>query len=377
MVHCNERRTYLFLLFFLCLISFGLGYYLFKYTAFKEIRPVPVTHSLTLNVQKIIPKDITVQKNYVGRVEAINLVQIIPYVSGYLQNILVKEGQYICKGDMMFTIDPGEYKAVLDAKEAAIIKAEANFEYNKNFYDRIQKSGNKAFSEIDIDNARNAFLQSEAELKNAIANRDAAQVNYQRTFIKAPISGLIGNFNLSVGDYVSPDSDALLSIVQTNPIKVVFSLTDVEYLNMKEDNTCLFKDTVIKLKTANGNFYPLAGKFKYTDNQINPKTNSLAIYTYFKNKDNILFTNSFVTVVLEKTFKDTVLINKNFIFMEEKGSFINIVRNNTIVHNPVEIITDKNDAYILKNTFISGDLLLTDEVKNIPSDAELKFNLTD
>ena len=377
MVHCNERRTYLFLLFFLCLISFGLGYYLFKYTAFKEIRPVPVTHSLTLNVQKIIPKDITVQKNYVGRVEAINLVQIIPYVSGYLQNILVKEGQYICKGDMMFTIDPGEYKAVLDAKEAAIIKAEANFEYNKNFYDRIQKSGNKAFPEIDIDNARNAFLQSEAELKNAIANRDAAQVNYQRTFIKAPISGLIGNFNLSVGDYVSPDSDALLSIVQTNPIKVVFSLTDVEYLNMKEDNTCLFKDTVIKLKTANGNFYPLAGKFKYTDNQINPKTNSLAIYTYFKNKDNILFTNSFVTVVLEKTFKDTVLINKNFIFMEEKGSFINIVRNNTIVHHPVEIITDKNDAYILKNTFISGDLLLTDEVKNIPYDAELKFNLTD
>ena len=110
-----------------------------------------------------------------------------------------------------------------------------------------------------------------------------ADVNYSYTIIKAPISGLVGNFTLSTGDYVAPNSGALLSIVQTDPIRVVFSLTDTEYLNMK-DGGSLFKDSVIKLRLPNGRQYEYAGEFKYTNNELNKSTNSLAVYAYFKNQ---------------------------------------------------------------------------------------------
>lgn len=235
----NERFVYILLLLILCLASFGLGFYMFKMSDAKEARPVPVNDSITLNAKPIMSGDVTVTNSYVGYAEAINQVQIIPYISGYLQEIPVKAGQFVREGELLITIEPNEYKAKLDAAEASVLQAEAAFAYNQNYYDRVQKSGKKAFSEIETDNARNNFLQSQAALKNAEANRALAQVNYGYTKIKAPISGLVGNFTLSPGDYVSPGNGTLLNIVQTNPIRVVFSLTDAEYLNMAQsEKTC-------------------------------------------------------------------------------------------------------------------------------------------
>lgn len=348
---------------------------MFKMSDAKEARPVPVNDSITLNAKPIMPGDVTVTNSYVGYAEAINQVQIIPYISGYLQEIPVKAGQFVREGELLITIEPNEYKAKLDAAEASVLQAEAAFAYNQNYYDRVQKSGKKAFSEIEIDNARNNFLQSQAALKNAEANRALAEVNYGYTKIKAPISGLVGNFTLSPGDYVSPGNGTLLNIVQTDPIRIVFSLTDAEYLNMAQSEKNLFNDSIIRLKTANGKIFPYPGEFKYTDNEINKTTNSLAVYTYFKNDKNELLPNSFVTVEVEKIFKDSVILDKNFIKMETTGNFVVIARNNAITKVKVDIIADKNNQYVLKNTFNAGDLLILDDVSNLKNGANIHFDI--
>ena len=371
----NERFVYILLLLILCLASFGLGFYMFKMSDAKEARPVPVNDSITLNAKPIMPGDVTVTNSYVGYAEAINQVQIIPYISGYLQEISVKAGQFVREGELLITIEPNEYKAKLDAAEASVLQAEAAFAYNQNYYDRVQKSGKKAFSEIETDNAKNNFLQSQAALKNAEANRALAQVNYGYTKIKAPISGLVGNFTLSPGDYVSPGNGTFLNIVQKNPIRVVFSLTDAEYLNMAQSEKNLFNDSIIRLKTANGKIFPYPGEFKYTDNEINKTTNSLAVYTYFKNDKNELLPNSFVTVEVEKIFKDSVILDKNFIKMETTGNFVVIARNNAITKVKADIIADKNNQYVLRNTFNAGDLLILDDVSNLKSGANIHFDI--
>ncbi len=375
MENSGGRRVYILLLLFLCLVSFALGYFMFKMTNAKEAKPIPVNDSITLNASPITAQDVIVQNNYVGHIEAINQVQIIPYVNGYLQDIAVKEGQTVKTGDLLITIEPKEYEARLNAAKAAVLQAQAAFEYNKNYYDRVQKSGKKAFSEIDIDNARNNFLQSEAALKSAEANQAAAEVNYDHTIISAPISGLIGNFNLSIGDYVSPASGSLLNIVQTSPIRVVFSLTDVEYLNMKEGGRRLFDDSIIKLKMANGETFEYAGEFKYTDNQLNKMTNSLAVYTYFENDKNELLPNAFVTVEVFKTFKNSVLIGKNFIKMQPDGYYLTIARNNQLQNLKIDILADRNNQYVIKNVFTAGDLLVLDDVSTLKPDAKLHFNI--
>lgn len=370
----NERKIYIFLLLVLCLISLGMGYYIYKKEHLQEVRPVPVNDSITLNVAPITPQDITVTNNYVGYVEAINQVQIIPYISGYLREISVAPGQTVQKNDLLIVIEPDEYKARVDAADAAVLQAQAAFEYNQNYYERVQKSGKRAFSEIEIDNAKNNFLQAQANLKNTQANKMLAEVNYNYTLIKAPISGLVGNFTLSPGDYVAPNSGALLSIVQTDPIRVVFSLTDTEYLNMKDGGT-LFKDSVIKLRLPNGKQYEYTGEFKYTNNELNKSTNSLAVYAYFKNTQNELLPNAYVTVEVNKTFKDSVLIKKSFVKMLTDGNFITLSRNNQIMEQKVNILSDKGDQYVLENTFEPNDLLLLEDTGNLPPHAKLDFKI--
>ena len=371
----KERLVYMVLLVVLCLASFGLGFYVFKISDEKEARSVPINDSLTLDAKPIIPEDVTVTDSYVGYAEAIHYVQIIPYINGYIQKVLVQAGQFVKEGELLIIINPDEYKAKLDASEAAVMQAQAAFSYNQNYYDRVQKSGKNAFSKIDIDNALNNFLQSQAALKNAKANQSLAEVNYGYTKITAPISGFVGNFTLSPGDYVSPENGTLLNIVQTDPIRIVFSLTDVEYLNMLQNEQPLFNNSIIRLKTANGKIFPHSGEFKYTDNEINKTTNSLAIYTYFKNDKSELLPNSFVTVEIEKVFKNSVIIDKNFIKMDTSGDFVVIARNNLLKKIKVEIIADKNNQYVLKNTFNAGDLLVLDDVSNIKNDMNIHFNI--
>lgn len=90
---------------------------------------------------------------------------------------------------------------------------------------------------------------------------------------------------------------------------------------------------------------------------------------------NELLPNSFVTVEIEKIFKDSVILDKNFIKMETTGNFVVIARNNAITKVKADIIADKNNQYVLRNTFNAGDLLILDDVSNLKSGANIHFDI--
>jgi len=371
----SERLFYISLIVFLWLICLGLG--LFIYYKFYQIKPSidEKVQAITLNAIPIEGKDVVVKTTYVGHVEAINQVQIVPYINGYLDEISVKPGQMINKGQLLLTIDDAEYKAKLEAANAAVLQAEAAFSYCKDYYDRVLKSGKKAFSEIDIDKAKDDFLQSEASLKSARANKDLAQINLGYTRINAPISGLIGNFNLSSGDYVTPENSSLLNIVQLSPVKVVFALTDKEYLDFSSEGH-LFKDSVIKLTLANGKTFKYEGQFKYSDNQISNQTNSLPIYAYFENDENELLPNAYVNVDIYRTFKNCISVDKNLIKMKPNGYFVSIGREGKIIRKNIRILAEKDNQYIISNTFKNGDFIVVDSTENLPQNAKINFDIS-
>lgn len=352
----RKQFIYILLAVFVGMVLLWNGFEWMKNT-FYASKALSQTDAVHLKVKPIMPQNITINREYIGYVEAIHQVQIVPYISGYLENILISPGQMVKQGEPLVTINDAEYKAKLDAAEANVQQEKSSLEYNKNYYERVQKSGKRAFSETEIDNAKNNFQQSEAQLKNAIANEEFARINYNYTKINAPISGLIGNFTLSTGDYVAPQASYLLNIVQTNPIRVVFSLTDKEYLELTEDKNS-FSDTVIKLKMANGSIYEYNGEFKYTDNQINKQTNTIAVYVYFKNDKNKLLPNEFVTIEVFKTFKDSVLIDKDLVVMRPNGNFVMIYRNGKPTDVSIQIIGDTDKFYVAKNTFNKDDLII-------------------
>lgn len=332
--------------------------------------------SLTLNVLPLQPQDITVTSSYVGYVTPIKSVDLVPNVSGYIEDVWVEGGQEVKVGDNLLMIDQREYKAALDAAQAAVTQAQANFNNAKTYYDRIRKAGAKAISQTEIDNAKAGYLSALAAVEQAKANHAKAQTLYDYTVLQASIDGVVGNVSLTPGNYVAPGTAALLSIIQYNPIRVVFSISDKEYLNaVARKNGTLFANENIRLRLANGSLYSSAGEFKFTDNQIDKDTGSIAVYADFANPDHELSANAYVDVLLERTLKNGYVVRQNYVQLAPEGAYVYIVRGRRLSKVPVEIAAEQNGNYVLSNKFAQDEYLVTDKVGKVAPGTEINIKI--
>ena len=241
---------------------------------------VPAAQEPVFNVLPLKPENITITSSYVGYVIPIKSVDLVPNVSGYIEDVWVEGGQEVRAGDNLLLIDQREYKAALNAAKAAVTKAQADFANAKAYYERIKKAGAKAISASEQDSAKAGYLSALAAVEQAKAEEAKAQVLYDYTVLQASIDGVVGNVSLTKGNYVAPAGSPLLSIVQYNPIRVVFALSDKEYLNAvsRQNGQPLFAGELIRLKLADGSLYQKTGEFKYIDNAEEKGTGSVAVY---------------------------------------------------------------------------------------------------
>lgn len=357
----TENRIYALLILISIIIAFVLGSFYADYKRQKSASvptSVPIDSTLALEAIPINIADNTFEKSYVGFVTPIHEAIIQPYISGYLDKILVHGGQNVSKGQVLLSLRQNEYIAQLDAAQADVLKAEATFKNALTYYQRIEKAGTKAVSQTDLDNAQAQYLQARASVEQAKANLEQARVNFDYTIIKAPINGVVGDVSLTRGNYVSPSTGALLSIVQYNPIRVVFSITDKEYL-AELDKPQPFQSDEIFVRLANGQIFPNKGTFEYTDNNVNRTTNAVAIYAKFENEGKLLTPNAYVTILIRRTFKDSVQIPKSAVSLEEDGNFVNIIRNGILHKQAIQILASKPADFIIANAFEQNDFIVT------------------
>ncbi|MBO7555997.1 MAG: efflux RND transporter periplasmic adaptor subunit [Alphaproteobacteria bacterium] len=312
-----------------------------------------------VRVAPLKSQEVTVEKNYIGYVTPINDVVVKPYINGFVKEIKVVGGQKVKAGDELVVLEQGEYRAILDSAIASVAKCEADLDYAEKYYQRVEKSGKKAFSQNDIDEAKANYLSAKASLLQAKAAVAQAEVNFDYTYIKATIDGVVGNVGLSEGDYVSPQSE-LFTIVQTSPIRVVFSMSDKDFLE-ESSKVDMFAGEEIKLKLVNGNTYEYAGKFEYADNKIDRSTNAVAVYANFENPKNLLMDNAYVTVLLEKKY-EAILLNKEYVNLSPNENFVYVVEDDTVKKHKVNILAEKQNLYVLENDFEPKMQLLTSKI---------------
>lgn len=305
-------------------------------------------------------RSITLTYSYIGQVEAINDTQIVPYISGYVNEIKVKGGQIVKKGDVLAVIKQDEYIAAVAAAEGDLSAAKADLINAKSQYERMQKAGTAVISQTELDSAKAAYLSALGNFAKANAQKQTAQTNFAYTYLKAPFDGTLGNITLSPGDYISPTNRNIMQLVQYDPIRVVFSVSDKEYLkHFQKDEAA---DLVLHLRLANGEILPQTGEFKYTANTIDKKTDSLAIYTEFVNSDNKLLPNAYVEVLLEKTYNNVWLIPKSEVLLKPDGDFIYVVHNSILQTRKVDIIGEHENQYVAKDDFLPDEFWVTEDV---------------
>lgn len=354
------KKTYSRLLILFVILAIVLAYLMLSATGAGS-KETPKEKVLTLTVVPAAPENVAVSSSYIGYVTPINSVSVVPYITGFLDKINVKGGQEVKAGETLVIIRQDEYKARLDAAQASVLKAQSAYGNAKTYFERVKKAGGRAVSKAEFDNAKNAYFSAQADLAQAKADRALAQVNYDYTVIKAPIDGIVGNIDLTPGDYVSPSSAPLLKVIQYNPTRVVFSIADKDYLREK-DKTDLFSDEKIKLRLADGKIFEPQGTFRFTSNELDKSTNALAVYADFDNPDRTLVANAYVDVIVEKDYQNGILINQNAVSMEADGNYVYTVKNGMLSKTKAEVVSTVGNNYLLRNTFSPEEYIVTQKI---------------
>ncbi|MBO4284906.1 MAG: efflux RND transporter periplasmic adaptor subunit [Alphaproteobacteria bacterium] len=361
-----SKKTIGLLFVFMILASFLAGAAAVRFADKKFLAKEQPLHKqealLSFQTESVNPQDVPFTKKYIGYVLPKHEVFVQPFISGFIQKVEVSGGQEVKKGDLLVILKQDEYKASLANAYANTLQAEADFQNQESYFARIQKAS-KSVSASEFEAAKASYLASKAALEASKAAYELATVNYDYTFVYAPIDGIVGDVSLTEGNYVSPASGALFSIVQYSPMRVVFSISDKEYLDELKKNRP-FEDETLTLELPNGDIFTETGHFAYTDNRLNKATTSMAVYADFENVGKILTPNTYVNVLCTKIFKNALTLPKSIVDLEENGNFIYLIRNDVVSKAQVEILASKDDSFIVKNTLQKDDKIILEQVSS-------------
>ena len=288
--------------------------------------------------QETAINDITETNNKISYVEAINDVNLLPKVTGTVEKVLFKEGSLVNEGDVLFEIEPDKYQAAYDLAKAQLDSTEANLVKAERDYNRQQKLSDQKFaSKATFDTAQSAYLQAKAAVEEAKARLDVATLDLDYTKVKAPISGKIGKALVTEGNYVVASSQPLAKIVQVNPMRISFSLTDKEAVEVAEAKyEPEHLRARITLPTAKVIDEEVVNVF--IDNKVNAATATVAVYIDVDNSDGLLIPGNYVqTAVITGKTKQAVTIPQTAINYDQQGAFVYVVKVNKEKSSDTEI----------------------------------------
>src|SRR5437867_2721359 len=312
-----------------------------------------------VEVVQVEQKDVPIPNEWVGTLDGLVNAQIRPQVTGYLLRQNYKDGSFVKKGELMFEIDPRTFQAALDQAKGQLANAEhqlAQAEANQvkaqldvNRYVPLAKE--QAVTQQDLDNAVQANLAAQAQVRAARAQIDAAkaqvaaaQLNLGFTKVVSLIDGIAGIAQGQIGDLVGPTS--LLTTVSTlDPIKVYFPVSERGYLDYVKENpdaakrAAQEKQLALELLLADGSIYPHKGRFSLADREVDAKTGTLRLQGLFPNPGNILRPGQFARVrAVTKTRRGALLVPQRAV-TELQGSYqVAVVsKDNKVEIRPVKV----------------------------------------
>ena len=261
---------------------------------------------------------------YIATVEPVQQVMVKSQVAGYLDVVHFQEGGIVKEGDLLFTVDQKRYQTMTEARQADLARSRAELNRAEKYMERINNVGEGSVSKSDVDRAVAIHLQAVANLKQSEANLNLAHLDLEYSEIRAPISGRIGAAMVTKGNYVNSSADMLAHIVQTDPIRVVFSMADRAYLNLRRKVVDGEADGLIAhVRLPNGVVIPEIGKKEFGDNAMNSKTGTLAIRYLFSNPDELLVSGGYATIMLGLPDRPMgILIPQRAVMVDAQGTYV-------------------------------------------------------
>lgn len=332
-------------------------------------------------VQKVQSQNITQAKNHIAHVEAINSVNLLPQINGTVDQVLFEEGSFVKKGDLLFVIDPKRYKANFALREAELNSAKANLtEAERNYNRQIKLTKQNIASKATFDAAESAYLRAKSAVMQATASLDLAKIDLDHTQITSPIDGYIGKAFVTKGNYVVASAQPLAKIVQVSPVRVTFSLTDSELLNLKKEYE-RNSDVPMKARITLPNGDQLFEEFtsRFVDNEVSTNTATVAIYSDFANTDERMLPGNYVQVALIKEDVDqSVMIPQASLAQDEHGFYTYVVTDENVAEERRLVLGDVIGAeQVVKSGLDAGDKVIIQGLQKVKNGAKVKAGLVE
>ena len=316
----------------------------------EEKRGAPAINVTAVDVSEEV---INNPKTYVALVEAINSVDVVSKVNGSLDKINFKEGSFVKKDEALFIIDKDTYQAKYDLAKAQLESAKANLtKTERDFKRQKQLSAKNIASKATFDGAESAYLQAKASVAQCEANLKLAKKDLNNTEVKAYIDGYIGKAKVTVGNYVNASSEILARVVQMDPIRIAFSLTDKEYLSMKAKGDQNLSDFVVNIELASGEILSEKMETVFASNEVNTGTATVGVYADIKNEKGLLKPGAYVKMFITSAEpKVGIVIPEKAVIQRGSKSLVYVIGEESVVSlRDVEL----GETFAGKQVILSG-----------------------
>jgi membrane fusion protein (multidrug efflux system) len=314
--------------------------------------------------------------DFVGRIEAINRVEVRARVSGYLEAVLFKEGDVVKEGGPLFRIESGLFQAAVEQAQGALERSKASKILSAQ---QLQRAEELLARNTGTPAARDQAVATNQQAIGAVtideANLATAKINLGYTNIVAPVGGKVGKTNITKGNSVGPEG-VLTVIVSQDPMHVTFPVSQRDFLRARAGGPQLDGDGAkARLRFADGSAYPQTGRINFIDVTVDRSTDTVLVRATFPNPGGALIDGQLVRVNFETgVSKEKVVIPQAALIADQEGAYVFVVENGTAVMKRVKTDGDNDTGVVVDEGLSGGEPVIVEGLQSLRPGAPVRAN---
>jgi membrane fusion protein (multidrug efflux system) len=340
----------------------------------------PAPAAVPVGVVKAEKAPITQSLTFVGRIEAVNRVDVRARVTGYLEEVLFKEGDLVKVGAPLYRIEHGLFQAAVEQADGALERSKAAKTLTAIQLQRAQDLVERqAGTEVARDQAKAADDTAAGSIMTDEANLATAKINLGYTDIASPIEGEVGKTNITKGNVVGPDSGVLTVIVSVDPMYVTFPVSDRDLLRARHAGREIgykdFGEFKVTIRFSDGSKYDQTGTINFVNVTVDRSTDTVLARATIPNPKSILIDGQLVTVEVElEKPQDKVVVPQSALIADQGGVYVFVVEDGKAVRRPVKTGGEAGASVVIDEGVAAGDLVIVDRLQSVRPGAAVLAN---
>lgn len=340
-----------------------------------------------VSVAQVVSERITEWDEFTGRLQAPETVNLVPRVSGYIEQVHFNEGALVNKGDLLVQIDPQPFAAEVARLKADLQSAQSALVLAETEYNRAEKlSSARAISDELLDTRLARKQQAAASVASVKAALHRAELDLSYTSITAPISGRVSYAQITAGNYVNAGQSQLTSLVSTDKMYAYFDVDEQSYLKYlrlteagKRADTRDATANPVYMALADDSGYQHIGNIDFVDNNINQQTGSIRIRASFPNTDDRLLPGLFARIKLVGSDSyQGILIDEKAIGTDLNNKFVLVVNaENQLEYRGIKLGEKVNGLRIVREGLTATDKIVVNGLQRVMPNIQIKPKLVD